>query len=299
MGLMSNGDGTQSRGVNQLIEFCHIHHNGNLADPGYNHNFYMGGTSLTIRGCDVHDSLTGHNIKSRAHFNQIEYCFIHDSANRELDLVDHADDTTSDFSHSVLIGNVVVKADGMSGNKHTIHFGQDGGNDHNGRLWLVNNTIITPYISPVVTLSATGAAATISNNIIFDNDNGQTGQSLVAVTGGASLANVDGGNNWLPYGMSIEAGTLIDTGSIHTAETGEVPPFINWSAADPQELNFRLAMSNQHIVDQGYSWAELPVPTGPGLTPFTGLHWQYRTQASREPRGANGTPDFGAYELTY
>jgi len=31
-----------------------------------------------------------------------------------------------------------------------IHFGQDGGKEHNGILWLVHNTIVTPFISPVV-----------------------------------------------------------------------------------------------------------------------------------------------------
>ena len=41
-----------------------------------------------MRGCEVHSSLTGHNVKSRAHRTVVEACYIHDSANREFDLVD-------------------------------------------------------------------------------------------------------------------------------------------------------------------------------------------------------------------
>ncbi len=109
MGIMSNGDGSPERGVNQLIEFCEIHHNGDPADPGYNHNLYLGGTSVTLRFCEVHSSLTGHNVKSRAHHNRVEYCYVHDSANREFDLVDAADTARPD-SHAVLLGNIIVKA---------------------------------------------------------------------------------------------------------------------------------------------------------------------------------------------
>jgi len=67
MGIMSNGDGTLETGVNQLIENCEIHHNGSLEEPGYNHNLYLGGTSATIQFCEIHHSITGHNVKSRAH----------------------------------------------------------------------------------------------------------------------------------------------------------------------------------------------------------------------------------------
>ena len=93
MGIMSNGDGTTNAAANQRIECCVIHHNGDLGDPGYNHNLYLGGTSVTVRFCEIHSSLTGQNFKSRAHFNRIEYCYVHDSANRDFDLVDSRDPT--------------------------------------------------------------------------------------------------------------------------------------------------------------------------------------------------------------
>lgn len=63
MGIMSNGiAGNPHAGEDQLIESCSIHENGNLKDPGYNHNLYLGGTSATIRFCNIHRSLTGHNL---------------------------------------------------------------------------------------------------------------------------------------------------------------------------------------------------------------------------------------------
>ena len=132
MGIMSNGDGSLTAAVNQRIEHCEIHHNGDPADPGYNHNLYLGGTSVTLRFCEVHHSLTGHNVKSRAHHTRVEYCYIHDSANREFDLVDAADTAQPD-SHAVLLGNVIVKDPQCAGNRTAIHFGQDGGKSTTAR----------------------------------------------------------------------------------------------------------------------------------------------------------------------
>ncbi len=185
MGLMSNGSVSADTARNQRIEFCHIHHNGNLTDPGYNHNLYLGGTSVLARGCVIHHSLTGHNFKSRAHFNRVEGCYVYYSANREFDLVDDAENTAAQNSHSVLLDNVIIKDPACPGNRAVLQFGQDGGNAHNGTLYLVHNTIATPFQSPVVTLSATGAGLELHNNIVWDMQSGQSDQALLAVSGGA------------------------------------------------------------------------------------------------------------------
>ena len=108
MGVMSNGDGTLARGVDQRIERCRIYRNGDPSEPGQNHNLYLGGTSVTLRFCEVHHSLTGHNVKSRAHYTRVEYCYVHHSANREFDLVDAAE-TSRSASDAVLLGNIIVK----------------------------------------------------------------------------------------------------------------------------------------------------------------------------------------------
>ena len=67
MGIMSNGSVGANSASGQLIENCLIHDNGNNGDPGYNHNLYLGGTSVTVRGCNIYNATTGHNLKSRAH----------------------------------------------------------------------------------------------------------------------------------------------------------------------------------------------------------------------------------------
>ena len=153
MGVMSNGDGSLDKGLDQQFERCEIHHNGDPGQPGYNHNLYLGGASVVLRFCEVHDSLTGHNVKSRAHHTRIEFCYIHHSANRECDLVDAAE-TALPKSHAVLLGNIIVKDPHCKGNRAVIHFGQDGGKQHDGTLHLAFNTIVTPFLSPVVELSA-------------------------------------------------------------------------------------------------------------------------------------------------
>ncbi|MCX7008835.1 MAG: hypothetical protein NTY53_16585, partial [Kiritimatiellaeota bacterium] len=168
MGIMSNGDGTSRVGVNQLIENCLIHSNGDSSEPGYNHNLYLGGTSVTLVGCEVYGSLTGHNVKSRAHRTAVIACFIHDSANREFDLVDAQGDTTASDSDAVLAGNIIVKARNCLGNRGVIHFGQDGGKEHDGTLYLLHNTIVSPFVSPVVTLSSDKSRAQFFNNIVWD-----------------------------------------------------------------------------------------------------------------------------------
>ena len=161
MGIMSNGDGSLATAVDQRIEECRIYRNGDPTEPGYNHNLYLGGTSVTLRFCEIHHSLTGHNVKSRAHHTRVEYCYVHHSANREFDLVDAAE-TARPQSDAVLLGNIIVKDPKCSGNRAVIHFGQDGGKGHNGTLYLAFNTIVTPFISPVVELSAAGAKARLA-----------------------------------------------------------------------------------------------------------------------------------------
>ena len=206
-GIMSNGEMANGTGADLLIERCAIFKNGTMKHPGYNHNLYLGGTSVTLRYCDVHHATTGHNVKSRAHYTRVEYCFIHDSANREFDLVD-AKETEAKESHAVLLGNVIIKDPKCRGNKAVIHFGQDGGRNHNGTVYLVHNTIITPFISPVVHLSAPDASAVLIGNLLSGAESGQRKQVIILGTKGAKAEAVRGENNWFGPGWSQpDAGT--------------------------------------------------------------------------------------------
>ncbi len=289
MGIMSNGDGSLDRGVNQVIEFCEIHHNGAPADPGYNHNLYLGGTSVTLRACEVYSSLTGHNVKSRAHHNRVESCYIHDSANREFDLVDAADTARPD-SHAVLLGNVVVKDLNCRGNRSVIHFGQDGGKEHDGTLHLMFNTIVTPFLSPVVELSAPKAKAQLTGNLVWDAGRRQNGQQLIAVRAGAELNHASGTHNRLGGLFVALQGTALDPAT-NVIQRFDATPF-----ADPAQHDYRVLPVAAGQLGTPLDAKQLPLPTTPGTadTGDTPLAWQYRHPADRQRRETVAVLTLGA-----
>ncbi len=296
MGMMSNGLGDGSA-VDQQIRFCTIHNCGNLSDPGYNHNLYLGGWSVTLHCCEVYGSLTGHNVKSRAHFNRIEYCYVHDSANREFDLVDGVNDTVPADSDSVLLGNVIVKDPAVPGNRNVIHFGQDGGNDHNGTIYLVNNTIVTPFISPVVALDAHGAGAQFINNIVWDGGSYQFGQVLADASNGASLSNVNGSHNWLAAGFGAPA--FLESATTWVGANNEQLDF-----ADTANGDYRLASAYLNIADMGFDLETmlplLPTPSYHVPTAHDNVPMSFgRIDAldlAEVARPRFGATDLGAYE---
>ncbi len=289
MGIMSNGDGTPDTARNQRIVDCLIYENGSHEDPGFNHNLYLGGDSVTVQGCEIHSSLTGHNIKSRAHRTEVIACYIHNSANRELDLVDGAGDTTRPGSDAWLVGNVVVKSPSGSGNRGVIHFGQDGGHNHIGTIYLVHNTIVTPYISPVILLSAPGARTALYNNIVWDAGRPQANQVLVQHSLGADPETVlRGAGNWLAQGF---AAGLRDTAMLensHFGKRGEVLPFVGAEAGD-----YRLDAPYSTLAGQG---SALPESLRDALQDVLGenlLSFTHPVGSSARPE--RQPPDIGAY----
>ncbi len=192
MGIMSNGSLSRHTGAAQVVEDCHITRNGNEHQPGYNHNLYMGGTSVLIYDCDISRSLTGHNVKSRAHLTIIQYCYIHDSDNREIDLVDARGNTDRPHSDALILGCLIVKKPHMSGNHEVINFGRDGAANHTGTLYMVHDTVITPYPTAVVTLSAPGARLVMIDNKIQTRQHRAT---LVALCPGIRANSITGRGN--------------------------------------------------------------------------------------------------------
>ncbi len=194
MGIMSNGELARHTGSQQVIEDCLITKNGTFHQAGYNHNLYLGGTSALIRGCEISDTLTGHNLKSRAHITWVEYCYIHGSANRELDLVDDRGNTDQPHSDAVVLGCIIIKKKKMSGNREVINFGRDGGANHTGTLYLVHNTIVTPYYTGALVLSAPGAKLVMVDNKVINSSHHAV---LLDCINGARLNNVKGTGNWI------------------------------------------------------------------------------------------------------
>ena len=293
MGMMSNGDGSLKSAANQLIERCIFRNNGDRTHPGYNHNLYLGGTSVTMRFCEVHSALTGHNYKSRAHFNRVEYSYIHHSANREFDLVDHRE-TARTGSHAVLVGNVIVKDPRCRGNKAVIHYGQDGGGEHDGTLYLVHNTIVTPFLSPVIELSSAKAGALLVNNIVTDGGETVRKQNLGLARKGGSLKRIRGTHNWLAPGFAnfLHRTDVSARANYVASESGQL--FVS-----PARHDYRPSGAVRGIVDAGLPLEKVALPPTPGVVepaPKLPLAWQYKHPAGSEKRPADDKPDLGAHE---
>ena len=154
MGIMSNGSVAGNTATNQLFTHCLVTLNGSPGDGGQSHNLYLGGTDATLRHCEVSHSTSGNNVKSRAHVTRVEDCLVHHSANREFDLVDAAGNTDIPGSDAFLIRNTVVKHPGNEGNHNLLHFGRDGAAERTGTLHAVSNVFVSPYQTPLVTLSS-------------------------------------------------------------------------------------------------------------------------------------------------
>lgn len=292
MGIMSNGDGTLNAAIDQRIEHCLIYGNGSAEDPGHNHNLYLGGTSVTLRFCEVHSSTTGHNVKSRAHANRIEYCYIHHSANREFDLVDAAE-TALPASHTVLLGNLIVKDPKCRGNRAVIHFGQDGGREHDGTLYLVMNTIVTSFIAPVVELSAPKARAHLVGNLVADGGMRQAGQTVAAARAGARLENVTGTGNWFSGDFAVSAAGTGLSQRDNTFRRPTHPLF-----ADPQGHDYRLTREALGLATTPLAPADLSLPGVPGMPAADALEplaWQYQHPAGKAPRSGRGPNVVGAF----
>jgi hypothetical protein len=150
-----------------------------------------------------------------------------------------------------------------------IHFGQDGGNDHDGTLVLVHNTIVTPFVTHVVDLSAPKAKARLVNNLLWNGGGGP--MQVARVRNGAQEAGIAGSHNWAPRGVQAALGAKFTTGS-------------SPRLAD----DFRLTAPVDGIVDAGLSWAEIGLG---GAGPRQYLH-----PAADEQRPEKGAPDVGAYE---
>ncbi len=120
-----------------LIEYSEFAHNG--FGDGYSHNLYIGNIdSLIFRFNYSHHALVGHELKSRAWVNMIEYNRIGNEANgdasREIDL--------PNGGQTYLIGNVFQQ--GLQGqNSNMVGFGLEGtSNPGPQELYAVENTLV-------------------------------------------------------------------------------------------------------------------------------------------------------------
>ena len=156
-----NGAGIRLEGLNLTVRHCWFHHNENGIlcgeyhpstvrieysefghhgfGDGYSHNLYIGNIdSLIFRFNYSHHADVGHELKSRAWVNVIEYNRFSNeadgTASREIDL--------PNGGQAYLIGNVIQQ--GPQGeNSNLVGFGMEGlSNPGPHELYAVNNTLV-------------------------------------------------------------------------------------------------------------------------------------------------------------
>jgi len=118
-----------------VIEHSEFAHNG---IDGYTHNMYIGHVrSFTLRFSYVHHANVGHNVKSRALSNYINY-------NRIMDEKDGTSSYDIDLPNgglSFIIGNVIQQGPATE-NPTIISYGAEGLQHPVNELYFVNNTVV-------------------------------------------------------------------------------------------------------------------------------------------------------------
>jgi hypothetical protein len=192
-----------------LIESSEFAHNG--YGDGLSHNLYINHVRrLTFRFNYSHDAHQGHLLKSRAHENLILY-------NRLTDETGDPSYTVQlpNGGRSILIGNLLQQ--GPNSPNHTLFsYGDEGLSNPSAELFMVNNTLVNDYDGGTFVRIASGATATLINNLFVGSGTRLSGtaQETATVTdaSGACLAHRAGYDYRLTAGCpAIGAGN--DPGS--------------------------------------------------------------------------------------
>lgn len=142
-----------------LIERSVFAHNG--AGDGQSHNIYIGKVrSFTLRFSHSHDSVRGHEVKSRARFNYIEY-------NRLSDENDGNSSYVIDLpegGRAFVLGNVIEKG-GHSENPNVISYAAENPAIQEGGLWVVNNTVYNRRFDAVFIANRSKQPVLTLNNV--------------------------------------------------------------------------------------------------------------------------------------
>ncbi len=214
MGIMTSSDAAD----NLLVQNSEIAYNGTGYQDGQSHNVYTGiGGTITFQYCYIHDSVSGENFKSRAHWTQLFYNFIAYGAESEVEGLDNTD-TEGPNSNMVMIGNLLVSTPNRTVNTTKfINFGQDDGGTHNGTLYLINNTLIAATTDIGFLRSSASNSSVIAINNVFYGSN-----TIVNTTYNHDIS---GSNNWFPNTANIPS-------SFTNSTTGTDPGFLNPGLGD-------------------------------------------------------------------
>ena len=122
-----------------VLEHNVFTNNGSSANPGYQHNVYIGKIDTLIfrYNYSVNAIAEGHELKSRARNNIILYNYIGNQSTVDSRTIDLPNGGTA-----ILIGNIIEQGPG-SANSNLFGFGQEGlSNPAPHNVWLANNTFV-------------------------------------------------------------------------------------------------------------------------------------------------------------
>jgi hypothetical protein len=183
-----------------FIERCEVYANGSDAFAGFSHNFYMHSKHLVVRGCYIHDSHTGQNLKTRSHYNELWYNWISDSDDGEIGMVEEKGLTDLPNSNALMVGNIVVssaKRPPKANGSRFLEFASESKTPHDGTLYMFYNTFISGAPKHAsITLRDKKARLVCSNNILVGSD------SVVLMVAGAS---VSGSHNFVGADAKVPA----------------------------------------------------------------------------------------------
>jgi hypothetical protein len=144
-----------------LIERSVFARNG--AGDGQSHNIYIGKVrSFTLRFSHSHDSKAGHEVKSRARINHIEY-------NRLTDEDDGNSSYVIDIpegGYAYIVGNVLEKG-GRSQNPNAISYAAERRDVAEGGLWVVNNTFYNRFVDSIFVANRSKLPMLVLNNVLL------------------------------------------------------------------------------------------------------------------------------------
>lgn len=143
-----------------LIERSVFAHNG--YGDGQSHNIYIGRVrSFTLRFSHSHDSISGHEVKSRALVNYILY-------NR---LTDEEDGNSSylldlpEGGHGYVVGNILAKG-ARAENPNAISFAAEMPALEQGGLWVIHNNFYNRYLDATFVANRSQLPVVIANNVL-------------------------------------------------------------------------------------------------------------------------------------
>jgi Flp pilus assembly protein TadD len=143
-----------------LIERSEFAHNG--AGDGQSHNIYIGHVrTFTLRFSYSHDSVSGHEVKSRARTNRIEYNRLTDEDNGNSSyLID-----LPEGGLGYVLGNVLEKGE-RTENPNAISFAAELRDVKEGGLWVVNNSFYNRRVDATFVANRGKLPALVVNNVL-------------------------------------------------------------------------------------------------------------------------------------